>query len=288
MAVECGVEFACIDQERFHAVDRAVMRHVFDIHNTLGRFCDERVYQEELALRCRTDGFDVQREVLLRVVHQSFVKPYYLDMLVERGIIYELKAVDTLSSSHQKQLIHYLLLAGTPHGKLVNLRPAAVESRFVSTRLRRQDRATFRLVDDAWHGDDPPSLRLRETLCALLADWGTFLDVNLYREALLHFVDGSEAGVRPVDIEVDGRIVGAQRMCLLDAGTAWHLSAVRQHVTTYQTHVVRLLRHTRLERVQWINLDQRTVTLKTLNHDSVTNDSVVPESGRTLKTRPRH
>ena len=78
-------------------------------------------------------------------------------------------------------------------------------------------------------------------------------------------------------VEVDGRIVGAQRMCLLDAGTAWHLSAVRQHAATYQTHVVRLLRHTRLERIQWINLDQRTVTLRTLTHDSAINDSVVPE-----------
>ena len=49
MPVECMVEVDPVGQERFHAVDRVVMRHVFGVHNALGRFCDERVYQEELA-----------------------------------------------------------------------------------------------------------------------------------------------------------------------------------------------------------------------------------------------
>jgi hypothetical protein len=52
---------------------------------------------------------------------------------------------------------------------------------------------------------------------------------------------------------------------LLNAGAAWHLSAVRQHLMSYETHLVRLLSHMRLDRIHWINLDQRTVTLKTLN-----------------------
>jgi hypothetical protein len=33
----------------------------------------------------------------------------------------------------------------------------------------------------------------------------------------------------------------------------------------YETHLVRLLSHTRLDRLQWINHDQRVVTLKKLN-----------------------
>ena len=107
MPVECSVEVGAVDQERFHAVDRAVMRHAFDIHNALGRFCDERVYQDELAQRCRAGGLEVHREVLFRAVYRGFAKTYYLDMLVERGIVYELKAAETLNISHQKQLINY-------------------------------------------------------------------------------------------------------------------------------------------------------------------------------------
>ena len=144
MPVECSVEINPVGQERFHAIDRVVMRHAFDIHNTLGRFCDERIYQEELARRCRAGDFDV------------------------------------------------------------------------------------------------------------------------HREALLHFLDGPGIGIQPVDIEVADRIVGAHRMCKLNAGSAWHLSAVRQHLSSYEKHMLRLLNHTRLEKLHWINIDQRTVTFKTL------------------------
>ena len=264
MPVECSVEIRPIGQERFHAIDTVVMKHAFNIHNTLGRFCDERVYQNELVDRCKGDGLEVHREVLLRAVHQGFAKPYFIDMLVERGIIYELKTTETLSTSHQAQLINYLLLMDLNHGKLVNFRPSSVQSRFVSTRLRRSDRTSFQLVDCGWQGDDNPSLRLREILSALFSDWGTFLDVNLYREALLHFIDGPESRATSVDIEVNGRIVGTQQMCILCEGTAWHISSVRQARDAYGKHLGRLFRHTRLNRMHWINLDQRTVTFQTL------------------------
>jgi hypothetical protein len=33
-----------------------------------------------------------------------------------------------------------------------------------------------------------------------LKDWGTFLNVNLYREALLHLLPEKEGGVQAVDI----------------------------------------------------------------------------------------
>ena len=41
-----------------------------------------------------------------------------------------------------------------------------------------------------------------------------------------------------------------------------------------ETHIKRLLRHTRLESIHWINFDQQTITIKTLLHDFVENDFV--------------
>jgi len=264
MPIECSVELDRVGQERFHALDRTVMRHVFDIHNTLGRFCHEKVYQEELAQRCRESGASVHREVLVRASHEGFSKPYYMDMLVERGVIYELKAAESLDKAHERQVINYLLLSDVGHGKLVNFRPASVEWRFVSTRLRRQDRTQVKWIDSEWRGDDGMSRLFCETLRNLLADWGAFLDAGLYREALLHHLAGPETGVREIDIQMRGRVIGRQRQCMLNAGTAWHLSSVRCHVHAYEKHLVRFLRHTPLERMQWANLDHRTVTLKTL------------------------
>ncbi len=265
MPVECQVEFNPLGQEQFHDVDRVVMRQVFDIHNTLGRFCDEQAYQAELAHRSRAAGLTVHQEVLLGPQHRDFAKSYYLDLLIDRGVIYELKAVEALSPSHEKQLINYLLLAGIHHGKLVNFGSGSVESRFVSTRLRFEDRTEIDWNDEEWSGDDQGSRQLRKDLAGLLADWGAFLDVSLYREALVHFHNGPGAGVQAVEIEIGGRVIGTQKMCLLNQSTAWHLSAIRQHQPSYERHLLRLLRHTHLQRLHWINLHHHTVMLKTLS-----------------------
>lgn len=264
MPIECAVEVSPSRQERFHAVDKILMGHVFDIHNTMGRFFDERIYQEELAKRCKSSGIQVNREVELRVFHHDFLKQYYIDLFFDGGFIYELKTVETLNPTHQRQLIHYLLLTGLNHGKLINFRPGSIESRFVSTRLNRIDRMTYQIDEQSWRGDDRRSQILKETLHRLLEDWGAFLEISLYREALLHFTVDKESGIQPVDIVVNGKVVGSQNMCLLDSGCAWHLSAARIHLGSYETHMKRLLHHTHLKSIHWINFNQRKVTIKTL------------------------
>ena len=264
MPIDYGIEILPVDQDRFHAVDKILMRHAFDMHNTMGRFFDERIYQEELAQRCRDSDIEVHREVEIRVSHGDFLKSYFIDHLIERGMIYELKTADSLNANHQKQLIHYLLLSGLNHGKLVNFRPGSVESRYVSTRLERNDRMNFRLEAKLLHDDDDQSARLKDTLRELVGDWGAFLEANLYREALLHFLRDPEAGIQPVDIQIGDRIIGSQKMCLLNPTTAWHLSAMRRHLPSYETHIVRLLSHTRLKRIHWINFDHHLITFKTL------------------------
>ena len=273
MPIDCNVEIVPMEQEQFHAVDKVVMRHVFDLHNTIGRFANERIYQEELARRCRANGLAVEREVLLRVSHKDFSKSYFLDMLIERGGLYELKAVEALNGAHDKQVINYLLLSELRHGKLVNMRPSSVESRFVSTSLSRKDRAEFRLMNEGFEEASGTDRSFRETLSALLTEWGAFLDVALYRGALLHFFDHPNGGIQPVEIVVSGQVVGVQKMCALDDGTAWHLSAILNHYPSYETHLFRLFRHTRLRRLHWVNFNQREVTLRTLKNDSAVNDS---------------
>jgi hypothetical protein len=39
MPIKCSVKLQQMDQEQFHAIDKVVMKHAFDIHNTLGCFC---------------------------------------------------------------------------------------------------------------------------------------------------------------------------------------------------------------------------------------------------------
>ncbi len=265
MSFRCSVDIDFVSQNRFHIVDSRVMGHVFDIHNSFGRFFDERIYQEELARRCRSSGFSVHLEPRLYISHRGFTKVYCIDMLVEGGIVYELKTIDTLTGNHFRQLLNYLLLSDLGHGKLVNFRPKSVECQFVSTTIRRADRMDYQLSDEAWVDADAESRRLRDTLCDLLAHWGVFLEANLYREALLHILTDDEAGFFPVDVEMDGNLIGKQNMCVLNSETAWHLSTVQQFPHSHEKNIVRLLNHTRLKRIHWINFNKHLVTLKTVS-----------------------
>lgn len=269
MPIECDIPIKAVSQDQFHLIDKSVMRHAFDIHNSMGRFCDERIYHDELANRCRMAGIESQCEVEVRLTHGSFSKAYFIDLLAEHAVIYELKAVEALAPAHQNQLINYLLLTGTSHGKLLNLRSPSVQSRFVSTNITGSYRKSYRLNAGVGEPEDTPGINLKKLLLDLVSDWGTSLDINAYREALLHFTGGPCSGLLPVPIMSNGRIVGSQKMCLLDPMTGWHLSMVKSNLSSHEKHIRRLLGHTNLERLHWININPEDLLFKTLENDSV-------------------
>ena len=188
MPVECAALSSMIGQEEFHEIDHVVMGQVFAMHNSMGRFLDERIYQDELAHRCANLGLEVMREVEVRVKHRGFQKSYFLDLLVGGGCLYELKTTASILPKHDRQVIHYLLLTRLHHGKLVNMRPPSVESRFISTRINLTDRQNWSLDDRSWQPCGETDVALRELLFGLLDDLGLFLEAALYKEALLHRV----------------------------------------------------------------------------------------------------
>jgi len=264
MGIECGVPVVLIKQERFHDIDRIVMGQSFALQNEMGRFFDERIYQNELSMRCSDLGMNVQREVLLRISHRHFHKDYFLDFLVENSAVFELKAVDGLNSTHQMQLLNYLHPLNLQHGKLINFRPASVESRFVSTQLTKEKRLAFTMDKNKWDAELEASEVLSVALQGLLDEWGVFLDSNLYREALLHLTAEISPGLQEVEIVSSGRTIGIQKMCLLAPDIAWHLSAHHEHLDSYEIHMRRLLTHTNLRAIHWINMNKHQVILKTL------------------------
>src|SRR5262249_14532242 len=87
----------------------------------------------------------------------------------------------------EAQLLNYLFLCGSHHGKLINFRPAKVESRFINTTLTQEERRQFTVEMDDWQERDQTDQVFRENLLSLLEDWGCWLDLTLYTEALIHF-----------------------------------------------------------------------------------------------------
>lgn len=248
----------------FHEVDYRVMRHVFDIQNELGRFCHESIYQAELAHRCIGEGLLVVAEGEIVVTQASFRKSYFLDALLNGGAIYELKAVDSFNGQHESQLLNYLFLSGLREGKLVNFSSPSVQHRFVSTNIEPETRYSFAIDDSEWAADIPSSEKLRVIVCELLSDWGAFLDINLYREAVFHFSGGEEQLLAPIDISVGERMVGHQKMHVLDEETALHISSTLRNIMPYRKQLHRVLSHTNLKQIQWINFCRNEIKLVTV------------------------
>jgi GxxExxY protein len=108
-----------------------------EVHSTLGPGLLESVYQECLAVELGRRQLAVERErqVPLSYKGERIESRLKLDMLVEDRVIVEVKAVDTLHSIHQAQVVTYLKLTGCPAGLLMNFNSIVLKSG-----LRRLDR----------------------------------------------------------------------------------------------------------------------------------------------------
>jgi hypothetical protein len=185
-------------------------------------------------------------------------------MLADNGGVYELKATAALNNNNDLQIINYLLLAGLHHGKLVNFGPASVEYRFISTSLTPEERKNVFLDIRRRDGSDEECSRLQKLLHDLLKDWGMFLSIELYSEALIHFLGGHQKAICPVEISADGRVLGRQKITLLRQDTGLHVSAIWQHLSSYEKNLWKFLSYTGLKKLQWLNFSKNTVQLITL------------------------
>jgi len=265
MPIQCAVAVRPIPEEEFHEIDEQVMGLVFGVHNEIGSLCDERVYQDELAYRCRAAGFEgVLRELPIQVSFKDFRKTYLVDLLVNRSVPYELKAAKQLTGEHRKQLLNYLFLLGLSHGKLVNMRPLSVEFEFVSTQLTPERRYGFSIQDGEWIDLDKDGVWLRELMRDLLSDWGAFLETDLFYEAIEFLRGGEDNVVRRIDLVDGSRVIGSQRAHLLSGKIAFKITAVTKDPGSYEKHLRRFLSHTTLKAIQWVNLNHHVVSFKTL------------------------
>jgi GxxExxY protein len=92
------------------------------VHRALGPGLLESVYEHCLAYELQARGVMVERQVPLPVFYEGMglEAGYRVDLLVEKSVIVEVKAVDALSRIHQAQMLTYLKLSGCRIGFLMN------------------------------------------------------------------------------------------------------------------------------------------------------------------------
>ena len=265
MLIEVTTEIQVFSQPEFHALSAKLLRIIFDVHNEFGRFLDESLYKNEIAARWVEPGYGIaEREVQINVSHKTFRRSYFMDTLFNHGLLLEAKVAERLISRDRSQGLNYMFLTEIKHSLLANLRPERVEHEFLSTTLTSAERRRFSLVDMGWRAVNEESGRLREELRDLLADWGAFLDVNLYRDAMAHLVGGGERGVGTVPVYSGERLLGNQTVHYLTQDTAFAFTALPRNRESMEEHQRRFLKHTPLKFIQWVNFNRHNIEFTTL------------------------
>ncbi len=265
MPIEVDTEIRIFDRDEFHSLTHRVLGIAFDVHNEFGRLLDESIYKRAISLRCAAAGIlPARQEVRITVRFEGFERKYFMDLLLGYGLMVEAKTVESLTKAHFSQTLHYLMLTGMSHGLLMNLRPERVEHQFVSTTLNLAERRRFTIRDTDFRSINEPSRWLLEMLPKLLADWGAFLQVALYREAIIHFLGGPEVALRKIPILDGDQTLGFDEVCLLSDDTALAFTALTDGQLRMRDHLERFLGHTRLACIQWINLNHHEIELTTL------------------------
>ena len=111
-----------VSLEYLNSFTSIILDSAIRVHREMGPGLLESVYQHCMVaeLRERKLAVDVSVPVCLIYKGKNLNKDYIIDLLVEKEIIIELKAVEGILPIHEAQVISYLKLANKKVGLLIN------------------------------------------------------------------------------------------------------------------------------------------------------------------------
>jgi GxxExxY protein len=112
----------------FRELTNDIIGAAIEVHRNLGPGLLESTYEECLEWELRQRRLTVSRQLVVPLKYKE--KPlgsvYRLDLLVEKVVIVEVKAVDRLAPVHQAQMLTYLRHTGLRVGLILNFNTAVL------------------------------------------------------------------------------------------------------------------------------------------------------------------
>ena len=108
--------------EHLEELATALVDAAFKVHQSLGPGLLESVYESCLCIELTKRGISYERQASMPLVYEgvNVEGGFRLDLLVEKSVVLEIKAVEKLLPIHQSQLLTYLKLTNLRLGLLVN------------------------------------------------------------------------------------------------------------------------------------------------------------------------
>ncbi len=110
----------------------------YAVYNELGYGFAEKVYERALLIELRQLGLRAEQQVPIAVFFRGeTVGEFYADIVVEDGVVLELKAAKKLTPEHEAQLLSYLKSTEYEVGLLLNFGPKAEVKRKIFDNHRK-------------------------------------------------------------------------------------------------------------------------------------------------------
>jgi len=103
-------------------IAKIVFEKGLKVHRKLGPGLLESSYEECLYYEINKEGLFVEKQKALPLIYEEIKLDigYRIDLMVERKLIIELKAVEALNDLHLAQILTYLKLSDCKLGLLIN------------------------------------------------------------------------------------------------------------------------------------------------------------------------
>jgi GxxExxY protein len=128
-----------MDEAALNTLSRQVLDAAFTVHTALGPGLLEAAYKACLLAELRARGHFVETEVPVPVVYRGEKLAdvgYRIDLLVERELVIEIKALEAVAPVHHAQLVSYLRLSNKRLGLLINFNVVSLRDG-ISRRVNR-------------------------------------------------------------------------------------------------------------------------------------------------------
>jgi len=115
-------------EEDANDITETIIGCAFRVSNTLGCGFLEKVYENAMMIELKNEGLFAENQKSINVFYRNIlVGEYFADILVEREIIIELKALKGIEEAHKAQLLNYLKATKKRLGLILNFGRPKVE-----------------------------------------------------------------------------------------------------------------------------------------------------------------
>lgn len=117
-----GYQFDCQDC-RYGTLDQIVKRAAAEVYKELGQGHSENVYESALDVELTIGEIklDHRRQVPCTMMYKEHcVGTGFIDIMIGKSLIVEIKTVAKLSNKDEQQVFKYLTATGVNHGLLIN------------------------------------------------------------------------------------------------------------------------------------------------------------------------